>query len=152
MGITHIESRVGDRRVVEKMISSGAVLGGEDSGHMIFLNHHTTGDGILTALKLIEIMQTESKPLSELRKIMTVFPQVLMNVEVSHKPDVESIPEIKDAIASVESRLANEGRVLVRYSGTEPLCRIMVEGPSIDKTTIYCQKLAEVVKKNIGKI
>ena len=152
MGITHVESKVGDRRVVEKMISSGAVLGGEDSGHMIFLNHHTTGDGILTALKLIEIMQTESKPLSELRKIMTVFPQVLMNVEVSHKPDVESIPEIKDAIASVESRLANEGRVLVRYSGTEPLCRIMVEGPSIDKTTIYCQELAEVVKKNIGKI
>ena len=152
MGITHVESKVGDRRVVEKMISSGAVLGGEDSGHMIFLNHHTTGDGILTALKLIEIMQTESKPLSELRKIMTVFPQVLMNVEVSHKPDVESIPEIKDAIASVESRLAHEGRVLVRYSGTEPLCRIMVEGPSIDKTTIYCQELAEVVKKNIGKI
>jgi len=152
MGITHIESKVGDRRVVEKMISSGAVLGGEDSGHMIFLDHHTTGDGILTALRLIEIMQTESKPLSELRKIMTVFPQVLMNVEVSHKPDVESIPEIKDAIASVESRLANEGRVLVRYSGTEPLCRVMVEGPSIDKTTIYCQELADVVKKNIGKI
>jgi len=151
MGITHIESKVGDRRVVEKMISSGAVLGGEDSGHMIFLDHHTTGDGILTALRLIEIMQTESKPLSELRKIMTVFPQVLMNVEVSHKPDVESIPEIKDAIASVESRLANEGRVLVRYSGTEPLCRVMVEGPSIDKTTIYCQELADVVKKNIGK-
>jgi len=152
MGITHVESKVGDRRVVEKMISSGSVLGGEDSGHMIFLNHHTTGDGILTALKLIEIMQTESKPLSELRKIMTVLPQVLMNVEVSHKPDVESIPEIKDAIASVESRLANEGRVLVRYSGTEPLCRIMIEGPSIDKTKIYCQELADVVKKNIGNI
>jgi len=152
MGITHIESKVGDRRVVEKMISSGAVLGGEDSGHMIFLDHHTTGDGIITALRLIEIMQAESKPLSELRKIMTVFPQVLMNVEVSHKPDVESIPEIKDAIASVESRLANEGRVLVRYSGTEPLCRVMVEGPGIDKTTIYCQELADVVKKNIGKI
>jgi len=151
MGITHVESKVGDRRVVEKMISSGAVLGGEDSGHMIFLDHHTTGDGILTALRLIEIMQTESKPLSELRKIMTVFPQVLMNVEVSYKPDVESIPEIKDAITSVERRLANEGRVLVRYSGTEPLCRVMVEGPSIDKTTIYCQELADVIKKNIGK-
>jgi phosphoglucosamine mutase len=151
MGITHIESKVGDRRVVEKMISSGSVLGGEDSGHMIFLDHHTTGDGILTALRLIEIMQAESKPLSELRKIMTVFPQVLINVEVSDKPDIEIVPEIKDAIASVERRLDNEGRVLVRYSGTEPLCRVMVEGPMIDKTRIYCQELADVIKKNIGK-
>ncbi|MBU1161456.1 MAG: phosphoglucosamine mutase [Proteobacteria bacterium] len=152
MGITHIESKVGDRRVVEKMISSGAVLGGEDSGHMIFLDHHTTGDGILTALRLIEIMQAESKPLSELRKIMTVFPQVLINVEVTRKPDIETVSEIKDAITSVERRLDNEGRVLVRYSGTEPLCRVMVEGPIIDKTRIYCQELADVIKKNIGKI
>ncbi|MCJ7542497.1 MAG: phosphoglucosamine mutase, partial [Desulfobacterales bacterium] len=80
-----------------------------------------------------------------------VFPQVLINVEVSDKPDIEIVPEIKDAIASVERRLDNEGRVLVRYSGTEPLCRVMVEGPLIDKTRIYCQELADVVKKNIGK-
>jgi phosphoglucosamine mutase len=151
MGITHIESKVGDRHVVEKMISSGAVLGGEDSGHMIFLDHHTTGDGILTALRLIEIIQAESKPLSELRKIMAVFPQFLINVEVSQKPDIDTVPEIKDAITSVEGRLVNEGRVLMRYSGTEPLCRVMVEGPSIDKTRSYCQELADVVKKNIGK-
>jgi phosphoglucosamine mutase len=152
MGVEHIVSKVGDRRVVEKMISSGSVLGGEDSGHMIFLDHHTTGDGILTALRLIEIIQAESKPLSELRKIMTVFPQILINVEVSHKPDIETVPEIKDAITSVERRLVNEGRVLVRYSGTEPICRVMVEGPSTDKTRIYCQELADVIKKNIGKI
>jgi phosphoglucosamine mutase len=151
MGITHIESKVGDRHVVEKMISSGAVLGGEDSGHMIFLDHHTTGDGILTALRLLEIMKTESKPLSELRKIMTVLPQVLINVKVSHKPDMETVPEIKDAISSVERRLVNEGRVLVRYSGTEPICRVMVEGPSIEKTKIYCQELADVVKNALGK-
>jgi phosphoglucosamine mutase len=151
MGITHIESKVGDRHVVETMISSGAVLGGEDSGHMVFLNHHTTGDGILTALRLIEIMQAESKPLSELSKVMTVLPQVLINVEVSHKPDIKTVSDIKAAITSVEGRLSNEGRVLVRYSGTEPLCRIMVEGPSIDKTRIYGQELADVVKKNIGK-
>jgi phosphoglucosamine mutase len=151
MGITHIESNVGDRRVVEKMVSSGAVLGGEDSGHMIFLDHHTTGDGILTALQLIKIIQSESKPLSELRKVMTVLPQVLINVEVSHKPDLKTIPDIKDAIISIEQRLENRGRVLVRYSGTEPLCRIMVEGPSIDDTSRYCQKLASVIKKSIGK-
>lgn len=151
MGIEHIVSDVGDRRVVEKMISSGSVLGGEDSGHMIFLDHHTTGDGILSALRLIEIMQAESKPLSALRKIMTVFPQILINVEVNHKPDIETVPEIKDAMSSVEHRLKDEGRVLVRYSGTEPLCRVMVEGPSIDKTRIYCQELAEVVKNTLGK-
>ena len=151
MGIEHIISKVGDRRVVEKMISSGAVLGGEDSGHMIFLDHHTTGDGILTALRLIEIVQAESKPLSELRKIMTVFPQILINVEVSHKPDIEAVPDIKDAMRSVQRRLANEGRVLVRYSGTEPLCRVMVEGPNIDKTRIYCQELADVIKDTLGK-
>ena len=151
MGIKHIQSKVGDRRVVEKMISSGAVLGGEDSGHMVFLDHHTTGDGILTALRLIEIMQAESKPLSELRKIMTVFPQVLINVEVDHKPDIENVSEIKDAISWVEHRLGNEGRVLVRYSGTEPLCRVMVEGPEMDKTRSYCQELADKIKKNIGK-
>ena len=150
MGIKHIESKVGDRRVVEKMMSLGAVLGGEDSGHMIFLDHHTTGDGILTALRLIEIMQAESKPLSELRKIMTVFPQILINVDVRHKPDIETVPEIKDAMISVEHRLDNEGRVLIRYSGTEPLCRVMVEGPSMEKTRSYCQELADVVKKNIG--
>jgi phosphoglucosamine mutase len=118
---------------------------------MIFLDHHTTGDGILTALRLIEIIQAESKPLSELRKIMAVFPQVLINVEVSQKPDVDTVPEIKDAITSVERQLGSEGRVLVRYSGTEPLCRVMVEGPSIDKTRSYCQELADVIKKNIGK-
>ncbi len=151
MGITHIESKVGDRHVVEKMMSSGAVLGGEDSGHMIFLDHHTTGDGILTALRLIEIIQAESKPLSELRKIMTVLPQALINVEVSHKPDIETESEIKNAIISMERRLGNEGRVLVRYSGTEPLCRVMVEGPSIDKTRIYCQELADVIKNTLGK-
>lgn len=151
MGITHIESKVGDRHVVEKMISSGAVLGGEDSGHMIFLDHHTTGDGILTALRLLEIMRAESKPLSELRKVMTVFPQVLINVKVSHKPDIETIPEIKDAILSVERRLANEGRVLIRYSGTEPLCRVMVEGPDMVKTRAYCRELADVIKHTLGK-
>ena len=150
MGVAHIESKVGDRRVVEKMISSGAVLGGEDSGHMIFLDHHTTGDGILTALRLVEIMQAKSKPLSELRKIMTVFPQVLINVKVNHKPDIESVSEIKDAITSVESRLVNEGRVLVRYSGTEPLCRVMVEGPNIEITRLYCQELADVIKNSLG--
>ena len=151
MDIKHAFSKVGDRHVVEKMMSLGAVLGGEDSGHVIFLDHHTTGDGILTALKLIEVMKTESKPMSELSRAMTVFPQVLINVEVRHKPDLDAIPDIKDAIISMERRLGDEGRVLVRYSGTEPLCRVMVEGPNIDETNKYCQELADIIRKNIGK-
>ena len=92
MGIRHETSQVGDRYVMQKMMVSGAILGGEDSGHMIFADHHTTGDGILTALKLIEAMQFENKPLSDVSKIMTVYPQILMNVEVQNKPDIETVP------------------------------------------------------------
>lgn len=148
MGIQHVTAKVGDRYVLEEMISSGAVIGGEDSGHMIFSKHLATGDGILTALRLIEAMKEEqATPLSELTKIMTVFPQVLINVDVKSKPDIETIPEIMDAIRSVEKRLNGEGRVLVRYSGTQPLCRIMVEGPTVDDTEKYCRQIADVVKK-----
>lgn len=151
MSIAHELSDVGDRHVVEKMISTGAVLGGEDSGHVVFLDHHTTGDGILTALKLIEVMKTQSASLSALCRVMTVFPQVLVNVEVRHKPLLDTIPEIKDAITSVEDRLGDAGRVLVRYSGTEPLCRVMVEGPTADATDDCCRELAEVIRKKLGK-
>jgi phosphoglucosamine mutase len=133
------------------MISSGAVLGGEDSGHMIFLNHHTTGDGILAAIRLFEVMKTGSKPLSELCKIMTVFPQVLINVDVQRKPDLNTEPVIQDAINSIEANLGTSGRVLVRYSGTRPLCRIMVEGPDIETTRTYCRQLADIIKDRIGK-
>jgi len=151
MGIKHMTAKVGDRYVMEKMISSGAVLGGEDSGHMIFLDYHTTGDGILTSLKLIEAMKEESKPLSELCKIMKVFPQVLINVDVERKPDLENVPAIKDAIESVEKRLGEKGRVVVRYSGTQSICRIMVEGPTINETGKYCRQLADIVKETLGK-
>ena len=150
MGIKHMTTAVGDRYVMEKMVSSGAVLGGEDSGHMIFLNYHTTGDGILSALRLIEAMIAESKPLSELCKIMTVFPQILINVDVSRKPDLKNIPDIKNAITSVETKLGEKGRVVVRYSGTQPICRIMVEGPTTEETRKYCQQLADIIKENIG--
>ena len=151
MDIKHTFSQVGDRRVVEKMISSGAALGGEDSGHVVFLDHHTTGDGMMTALKLIEVMKAESKALSELCRVMTVLPQVLINVEVKHKPDLDKMPEIKDTIKAVENQLGDEGRVLIRYSGTEPLCRVMVEGPTLDETNKYCQELADIISNSIGK-
>jgi phosphoglucosamine mutase len=150
MGIKHMTSRVGDRYVMEKMVSSGAILGGEDSGHMIFLNYHTTGDGILAALRLIEAMKEESKPLSELCKIMTVFPQVLINVDVARKPNLKNVPDIKDAIKSVETVLGKKGRVVVRYSGTQPICRVMVEGPTIEETRRYCRQLADIVGNTLG--
>jgi len=150
MGIKHIKTKVGDRYVLERMIHSGAVLGGEDSGHMIFWDHQTTGDGILTALKLIEALKNDFKPLSELVKIMNVFPQVLINVEVKNKPDISSVPQITEAIRAAEKNLAGKGRVLVRYSGTRPLCRVMVEGPTRKITEKYCQEIADKVKEQIG--
>ena len=117
---------------------------------MIFAGDHTSGDGMLTALKLIEAMQTENRQLSELKKIMTVYPQVLINVDVQTKPDIHSVPAIAGAIESVESKLGDQGRVLVRYSGTQPLCRVMVEGPSETETQGYCEHLSDIIKENIG--
>ncbi len=148
--IHHEKSKVGDRYVMERMNACGAVIGGEDSGHMIFAEHHTTGDGSLTGLKLVEAMLAENKPLSELSRMMSSYPQVLINVDVHSKPDIDSVPEIIDAIKSVESKLGDRGRVLVRYSGTQPLCRIMVEGPNESDTQGYCQQISDIVGKNIG--
>jgi phosphoglucosamine mutase len=150
MGITHVKANVGDRYVLEKMLTIGAVLGGEDSGHMVFLDQHTTGDGILAALRLIEALQAEAKPLSELSQIMTVFPQVLLNVDVKRKPEITDVPEIAEVIRAVEARLGAKGRVLVRYSGTQPLCRVMVEGPALEEVNRYCQQIADVVEDNLG--
>ena len=150
MGIDLLLADVGDRHVMEMMISSGSILGGEDSGHTIFLKHHTTGDGILTALKLIESMQCEEKSLSELSRIMTVYPQTLINIPVKKQPDLNEDPDIQDIIKSVESRLGEKGRVLVRYSGTRPLCRVMVEGPTEDETKHLAAQIVEVVTQKLA--
>ncbi len=149
-GFSHHASKVGDRYVLEDMQRLGAVIGGEESGHMIFLDHHTTGDGILTAMQLIAAMVSEGKPLSELAALMDVFPQKLVNVEVTNKPDIATVPEIMKAIQEVEARLGDEGRVLVRYSGTQNVCRVMVEGPTDELTRTYCSQLADVVKSALN--
>jgi phosphoglucosamine mutase len=150
LGINHMMAQVGDRYVLQQMNANGAVIGGEDSGHMIFLDQHTTGDGMLTSIRLIQTMCEENKPLSELSRVMTVFPQILLNIEVQKKPLIEDVPQIMAAIRSVEDRLGEKGRVLVRYSGTQPLCRVMVEGPERDETRRYCQQIADVVKAALG--
>ncbi|MGA3173631.1 MAG: phosphoglucosamine mutase [Syntrophorhabdales bacterium] len=148
--LNHHTSNVGDRYVLEDMIRLGGVLGGEESGHMIFLDHHTTGDGIITAMQVVASMVRTGKRLSELAAVMDVFPQKLVNVKVKRKPRLDTVPEIRQAIRQVEMELGDEGRVLVRYSGTQKMCRVMVEGPSADVTEKYCKGLAEVVERALG--
>ena len=150
LGIDHLMTPVGDRYVLEQMRARDAVIGGEDSGHMIFLDQHTTGDGMFSAIRLIQTMCDENRPLSELSRVMTTLPQVLLNVDVKNKPDIESIPQVMEAIRSVEAQLGEQGRVLVRYSGTQPMCRVMVEGPSEQETRHLCRQIADVVKTSLG--
>jgi len=149
-GFKNHAAKVGDRYVLEDMQRLGGVLGGEESGHVIFLEQHTTGDGMLTAMQLLAAMLKAGKPLSEMAKLMDVFPQKLINVDVKSKPDIQSVPQIVEAIKRVEAELKDEGRVLVRYSGTQNMCRVMVEGPSTEVTEKYAKEIADVVKAAIG--
>ena len=147
LGVEHLITGVGDREVLQKMVESGAVMGGEDSGHMIFSQYHTTGDGLLTSLRLIDVMIDTGKSLSELASIMKVYPQVLMNVEVNaSRPDFMAVKEIADEIGAVEAELGADGRVLVRYSGTQPLLRVMVEGPEESKTRDCCERICNKIR------
>lgn len=151
LGIVLYTTQVGDRHVMEKMLQEDAVLGGEDSGHMIFRTFHTTGDGILAGVMLIEAIRSSGQTLSELAsEVMTVFPQVLINIDIREKPDFKSLPEVVEAIHRAETELGARGRVLVRYSGTQNKCRVMVEGPTQVQTEVICRQLAEVLKKAIG--
>jgi phosphoglucosamine mutase len=150
LGIQEGVSKVGDRYVLEMMQEKGGILGGEESGHVIFLNHHTTGDGIVTALQLLWAIRRSGRPLSELSKVMALSPQKIINVTVKDKPPLEKIPELQKAIKAAEAELADKGRVLIRYSGTQAMCRVMVEGPTEQMTGRLTQQLADMVKKSIG--
>jgi phosphoglucosamine mutase len=123
------------------MIRLGAIIGGEESGHMIFLEHHTTGDGIITAMQLIAAMIETGKTLSELAGMMEIYPQRLINVTVRDKPALSSLPQVMEVIKEVEKALGDDGRVLVRYSGTQNMCRVMVEGPTEGITERYADRL-----------
>ncbi len=149
LGIHHIRTDVGDRKVLKEMKESGAVIGGEDSGHMIFLDYHSTGDGMLSALRLLEVMIKTGQSLYSLASIMTVYPQVLRNVAVdASRPDFMKIKMIADTIKTVERKLADKGRVLIRYSGTQPLLRVMVEGPDQGVVERYCFDICQSIKKS----
>lgn len=145
-----VRAAVGDRYVMEQMLIGGYNLGGEQSGHLIFLDHNTTGDGLITALQIVSIMKQDGKPLSELAACMRTYPQVLVNVKVKEKRDLLSVPEIAQRIASIEKTLEGSGRLLIRYSGTEPKLRIMLEGAEETAITGYAEELAGLVRKYIG--
>lgn len=152
MGIEQVMAKVGDRYVLEEMLARQASIGGEQSGHLIFLEHHTTGDGIVTALQVLAAMKAEQKPLSELGQLMKVFPQKLINVEVNSRPELSTVTEISKVVRNVEEQLGDKGRVLVRYSGTQCMCRVMVEGPTHEVTDRYCKEIAHVVQERLNRL
>lgn len=146
LGVQVVTSNVGDRYVMEKMVEEGHNFGGEQSGHVIFLDHSTTGDGMLTAIQLVNIMKETGKPLSELAAEMPIFPQLLENVEVTDKNVVLNSDEVYAEIEAVEQALGSDGRVLVRPSGTEPLIRVMVEAETEDACETYVQQIVDKIK------
>ena len=150
MGIRWLDAGIGDRNVLDLMQKEGAAIGGEQSGHVIFLDKHSTGDGIISALQLLAVVRASGKKLSELAEIFTTAPQTLVNLIVREKPPLESLPEVAAAIASAEASLAGRGRVLVRYSGTQPMCRVMVEAESQSACDSIAAGIVELVKKSIG--
>ena len=149
-GITLVRTAVGDRYLLERMSADGYNFGGEQSGHFIFLDHSTTGDGLLAALQVLSLMKRTDKSLLDLAQAMTAVPQVLLNVKVATKPDLDTVSELQQAIRDSEQRLNGSGRVLVRYSGTEPLLRVMVEGERDDQIRDVANRLVEVIKAHIG--
>ena len=149
-GISVIKTKVGDRYVLEQMQTSGATLGGEQSGHIIFLEHNTTGDGLVTALHLAAVMRETGKPLSELRRVMRRYPQVLVNVPVADKMRLGTSSVLAEAIHAAEQELGDTGRVLVRPSGTEPLVRVMAEAADEESAARGVARLVEVVRVELG--
>ncbi len=147
---TLLRTDVGDRYVMEAMRKTGAMLGGEQSGHIIFRQYSTTGDGLLAALQILRYMTEKERPLSELAGLLTPFPQELVNVRVSKKIPFEDVPSIMKVKKAVEKDLAGRGRVLLRYSGTETLCRVMVEGEDKAKVSAFAQDLAVCVKEALS--
>lgn len=149
LGLRSAQTAVGDRYVMEEMRKGGYNLGGEQSGHVIFLDYSTTGDGILTSLQLADTIIGSGKPLSELKKVMVKYPQVLVNVRVADKSKYEGNERIAEAVQQAETKLEGNGRVLVRPSGTESLIRVMVEGPEKDLIEQYANEIAEVIREEL---
>jgi len=151
-GINIVKTKVGDRYVLENMLENGHVLGGEQSGHIIFLEHSTTGDGILTGAQLLNVVKSSGKKLSELASIMQVLPQVLMNARVSNQNKEKYLEDevICEMCKELENEFRDEGRVLIRPSGTEPLVRVMIEGKDRDYIEKRALELVKVIEERLG--
>jgi phosphoglucosamine mutase len=149
-GIHMLRAPVGDKYVLEEMFRSGAVLGGEQSGHIILSREATTGDGLLTALRVVEVVAAAGKPLAELVSDLKVFPQTIKNVRVREKPPLDQIKEVQDAIRRGEDELDGDGRINVRYSGTEPLARVMVEAPTEEIVQRVASRIAAAIENALG--
>ena len=149
-GITLRRTQVGDKYVMEELLRDGFSLGGEQSGHIIFTDYLFTGDGLATALGVLRVMAATGRTLSSLASELVTYPQVLVNVRVRERRDLSSVPEIAKTIRRVESRLAGQGRLLVRYSGTEPLLRIMIEGKDRDEIAGWANEIAGIVRQQLA--
>lgn len=145
-----VRAPVGDRYVVAEMLNGGYNLGGEQSGHIVFLDHNTTGDGMITALQVLAIMQKKGKTLAELAQVMAQFPQTQRNIRVQAKKDFSQIPQIQRMIKECQRELGERGRIVIRYSGTEPLLRIMIEGENEEQLTKMADAMAETVQRTLG--
>jgi phosphoglucosamine mutase len=150
-GIRVVKTQVGDRYVHEEMLRSGANLGGEQSGHLLFPDHMPTGDGILSALALLSVMRETGEPLASLATCMRKFPQVLVNVRVREKPPIDGIAGLGERVGAFEREMNGGGRVLIRYSGTEALARVMIEGADATRIQVMADELASVIRAQIGQ-
>jgi phosphoglucosamine mutase len=150
LGIELARTEVGDRYVVERMLQDGYNLGGEQSGHIIFLDHNTTGDGAITCLQMLALMVEKGRRLSELKHVMTRLPQVLVNVKIRERKDFESMPGVSRKIQTVDAALNGRGRTLVRYSGTEMLARVMLEGEDAKQIDMMAREIADEIHAEVG--
>jgi phosphoglucosamine mutase len=149
-GIRMARTPVGDKYVLEEMVRSGAVLGGEQSGHVIFLDYATTGDGLLTALRLVEIVRESGEGLDELTAEMKVYPQRLVNVRIKNRRPLSELSAVNEAIRAAEAAFGAAGRIVVRFSGTEPLARVMVEGPELGEVEAAARRIAGAIERELG--
>jgi phosphoglucosamine mutase len=149
-GIGMVRTPVGDKYVLEEMIRRDALLGGEQSGHVIFREYATTGDGLLTALRVCEVMRSSGRDLDDLTAELEVYPQRLVNVRVNQRRPLEEMALVKQEIGLMEAEFGAAGRVVVRFSGTEPLARVMVEGPQLDRVEHFAESIAAAIRSEIG--
>jgi phosphoglucosamine mutase len=149
-GIQLLRTPVGDKYVLEEMVRRGAALGGEQSGHVIFRDYATTGDGLLTALRVLDIVRRSGRTLDDLTSGMQVYPQLLVNVRVKQRKPLDQLPQVQSEIRSAEESFGGAGRVLVRFSGTEPLARVMVEGPSQEQVEQIANRIADAIRTELA--